>query len=223
MTEAMLRAWFDEIQRELPKDPSGPEMYQMPKFMADAESALSAAFPPLHPLLRQWRETHQEAMNSTEGSFVRLEAYRHMTGIFESGHHQLDERRRGDFTSVVRSAAENDLLGVAEELLDNKYPTASAAVTAGGALEVHLRGLCERQSVKWEGKDQIENYKAALEREHKADSSKGITTTDGKLVTGWGGSRNDAAHRPDEFSRTRTSDDVRAMITGVREFIARTT
>jgi hypothetical protein len=45
------------------------------------------------------------------------------------------------------------------------------------------------------------------------------SVTDGKLVTAWGGIRNDAAHAPGSFART--AQDVGSMILGVREFIAR--
>lgn len=226
MTEDELKGWFNEIAGWVPRsgiqagNGTSPEAA---RFLPEAESALAAAFPPGHALHVQWAKVKSVVQTTNFQSGARNDAFFLLVGIFDSGHGQLKAGRRGSFTSVVRSAAENDLLSVADELLDTKFPSAAAGVMAGGALEVHLRGLCDRHGVKWDGKAQIENYKAALEREHKANPPNGITTTDGKLVTAWGGLRNDAAHKPDEFTKQRTPEDVRAMITGIRQFIARTT
>lgn len=225
MTEAELKKWFEEIAASVPREGiqagtgTSPEAT---RFLPEAESALAAAFPPNHVLHRQWEKVKGMVQTPNFDPFARNDAFYLLVGIFDSGHAQLKAGRRGNFTSIARSSAEDDLLGVASELLDASFH-AAGAVTAGGALEVHLRWLCVSRGVKWEGKDQIEPYKAALERAEKAATGAGITTTDGKLVTAWGGLRNDAAHKPDEFAKVRTVEEVRAMITGVREFIARTT
>ena len=47
------------------------------------------------------------------------------------------------------------------------------------------------------------------------------SATEGKNVTAWGGRRNDAAHKPTEFKAS--AEEVRLMIEGIRQFVARTT
>lgn len=45
------------------------------------------------------------------------------------------------------------------------------------------------------------------------------SANDGKLVEGWGGIRNEAAHTPASF--TRGKNQVELMLDGIRDFIAR--
>lgn len=226
MTEDELRKWFDELQRMIPR--SGRHIAngisdEAARFLPEAESALRTAFPGEHPLCVAWTRAHSDAFDVNRSRPGAGDvAWARLVGIFDSAHAQLKAGRRGSFVSTVRRAAEEDMLGVAEALIDEGYRAASA-VTAGGALEVHLRGLCVRAGIQWAGKDQIENYKAALEREHKTDATKGIGTSDAKSVTAWGGLRNDAAHKPDEFIKTRTEAEIRVLIESIRQFIARTT
>jgi hypothetical protein len=70
------------------------------------------------------------------------------------------------------------------------------------------------------GDGSISKYDAAIAKARNDGTATVYAATDSKLVTGWGGIRNDAAHDPGAFSRSR--EDVRRMIDGIREFISRT-
>ena len=56
-------------------------------------------------------------------------------------------------------------------------------------------------------------------RNRHAGTVEVYSATDSKLVQGWGGIRNDAAHEPTKFNRTAA--EVRLMVHHIREFIAR--
>ena len=228
MTEDELRKWFDEIAVGVVREGqtterTAPGTTAANRFLADAESAIQMAFPAHHPIRRQWGGVSiQVALGGRTNSRERYDAFHRLIAIFDSAHAQLMKGRRGSFANTLRVAAENDLLGSAEELLDLKFPVAVAAVVAGGALEIHLKWMCTTRGLT-PTKDQIEPYRLALDAAEKAAPGTGLTVTDGKLVIGWGGLRNDAAHDPVKFSTVHTVPEVRAMITQVREFIARTT
>jgi hypothetical protein len=188
------------------------------KWVADAASAIAAAFPPGHEIRRRWdalamlTEDRKDTKHPIE--LQRLEGYK---GIFASAHEQLREGRLDSFIDTVRAQAEDDLLEQAEALRDDGLLVA-ATVLAGGALEVHLRQLCAKNALAVQGHGSIDKYNTAIGVARNC----GLTIyekPDSSSVTSWGQLRNDAAHKPDQF-RT-TSDQVKLMIDGVRNFIGR--
>ena len=120
----------------------------------------------------------------------------------------------------VRAETVGELLDQAEQLVDDGEPV-PAAVLAGGALETHLRHLCDRAGVLGGliGHGNIDKYKSLLDVARK-NGHEVITKGDGKLVTAWGDDRNIAAHNPTKFGKG--GPEVKLMIEGIRQFVART-
>ncbi len=119
----------------------------------------------------------------------------------------------------IRAETVDELLEQAEVLLAGGYLPAAGTI-AGGALETHLRHLCERAGCS-PTKHSISKYEQALAQERKAGHEV-ISATDGKSVTAWGGLRNEAAHDPGTFAKERSKDEVRLFVEGVRQFVGRT-
>lgn len=140
-------------------------------------------------------------------------ALRVLRGEYASG-------RLRNFRELVTSDVFSDFLEMAEHLLTDDGYKDPAAVLAGGVLEQHVRKLCEKHSVPTTtvGKDgsavpkKLDTMNADLA---KADV---YGKNDQKQVVAWAGIRNAAAHaKYDEY----TADQVRLMIQGVRDFMAR--
>lgn len=116
--------------------------------------------------------------------------------------------------NLVRSEVFADFLEMAEHLLKQGYKD-PCAVLVGGVLEDHLRNLCRGRGISLQTSG----------RPKKADSMNNDLATAGvyskldqKNVTAWLDLRNKAAHAQyDEYN----VDQVRILLTGVREFAAR--
>jgi hypothetical protein len=92
-------------------------------------------------------------------------------------------------------------------------------IGAPGALEVHLRHLCARTGLSIPEPGSLEKYNQALSQARNSGVET-ISLTDSKEVTSCGGCRNDAAHERTKFPRS--ADEVRLMVQGIRQFVART-
>jgi hypothetical protein len=122
---------------------------------------------------------------------------------------------------IVRAEIFSDYLEMASHLLGEGYKDA-AAVIAGSSLEEHLRELCRISGIQTS-----ETNKQGDLRHKKADRLNADLAKAGvynairsKLVTGWLGIRNDAAHgKYDQYG----DEQVNNMISGITEFIASTT
>lgn len=111
-----------------------------------------------------------------------------------------------------------DYIEMAEYLLEEEYKDA-AAVIAGSTLEEHLRQLCKKNGIP------VVRQKDGKDVPMKADqvnadlAKAGVyTMLDQKLVTAWLDLRNKAAHG--EYNGYN-ADQVKAMIAGITEFMAR--
>jgi hypothetical protein len=125
--------------------------------------------------------------------------------------------RLSSLVDGIKADTVADFLDQADDLVASKHEVA-AAVIAGGALETFLHHLCAMHGRQWQPPGSIEKYRAVL----AAATSNGdvvLDETDGKLVTSWGGIRNDAAHTPTAFKRT--PEEVTAMILGITQFVKR--
>jgi len=109
--------------------------------------------------------------------------------------------------SLLRAEVSEDVLEQAETLLSAGFKD-PACVVAGVALENALRDLGEREGI---AAGKLERMNADLAA--KEAYNKGMQ----KQITAWAHWRNKAAHG--EWNEY-TSDDIRAMIDGVRRFIA---
>ena len=224
MRKRELLDWFEELDKKRwkgfgPLNPFGP-YYQdrdtVSDWMTEARSALGAAFPPRHPVLVAWDALRMGALSPPDfgGHTPTIDS---AAGIFDSAHSQLKAGRIGSLIDGAKAETVGELLDQADQLVGSGYLVA-AAVLVGGALETHLLHLCQRAGLTWQGHGTIEKYNGAVAQARKAGNEI-YGATDGKQVTGWGGLRNDAAHKPGSF--TRTAAEVRTMIDGIRQFIGR--
>ena len=120
--------------------------------------------------------------------------------------------------SLVTAEVFTDFMGMAEYLLESGYKD-PAAVIAGSTLEEHLRQLCLKNGVA------VVRQKDGKDIPQKADQlnsdlvkAEVYTVLDHKVVTAWLDLRNKAAHG--EYTGYN-ADQVKAMITGITEFMTR--
>lgn len=234
-------AWFRElVERKLPTETTSYETTRldelgMPFSASESETeldeeaaaqwvlevgqALALGFPPGFELRQQWSRLFKDAQGpyvlSNEAMVTAARA------IAKTAVRLLESGRLRSIWDGVRAETVGEVLDQATELLDDGAPPASAAVLAGGALETHLRHLCDRAGLlgSLSGHGSIDKYKGLLDTARK-DGNEIITKGQGKQVVAWADDRNEAAHRPTTFAKT--SPEVRLMIDGVRHFITRT-
>ena len=215
-----LLKWFDQVKASQPRGQvvSSLGMHQEGvKWVADAASAIAAAFPQGHELRRQWEALSQLTDTKTTRGPLERQRWEGYVGIFASAREQLHDGRLGSLIDGVRAETEDDFLDQAEWLRrENALP--AAAVVAGGALEIHLRQLCAKNKLVIQGHGTIDKYNVAI-AEARNQGLVIYEKSDGSSITSWGQIRNDAAHKPDQFHAT--SDQVKLMIDGIRNFISR--
>ncbi|VTR91820.1 HEPN domain protein OS=Acinetobacter baumannii 1437282 GN=J537_0900 PE=4 SV=1 [Gemmata massiliana] len=182
---------------------------------AEAASALASVFLPNHPIRQSW----DRLSANLQPSMARGGSLEEMAGVFQAAVQQLRDNRLSHLLDAIRAETEDELLDQAATLLGAKHVLA-AAIIAGGALETHLRHLVGKAGLTVSGDGSISKYDGAIAKARNDGTATVYSPTDSKLVTGWGGIRNDAAHTPTTFSRS--AEEVQRMIDGIREFIART-
>lgn len=226
MTAEEYLKWYEEILSKfdhMPRHQSPfhrtpvPCYTDQPVFAwaAAAETALATVFAPGHPFRQNWaRLTPKLRPSEAHGGSLHQ-----LAGVFLAATDLLRAGRLGSLRDAVRAETEDELLDQALQLVVGGYIAASAVI-AGGALESHLRHLVEKNELPINGEGSIAKYDSAVAMARNEGTATIFTQTDSKLITGWGGIRNDAAHKPAEFNRS--TDDVRRMIEGIRGFISRT-
>ena len=120
---------------------------------------------------------------------------------------------------LVHAEVFTDFLDMAEHLLEHKYQD-SAAVLVGGVLEGHLRKLCAKNGIPTERVDKGgKSRRKKVEMMNTELAKAGVySTADQKNVTAWYGIRLDPAHG--NYGK-HTNEEVKVMLLGVREFVAR--
>jgi hypothetical protein len=190
-------------------------------WLAEAGSAIGSVFAPSDVTRQMWESLHEKMLGQRFHNGVAPGSLDPMLGVFRSAVRQLREGRITSFIQTIRVETEDELLDQAESLLRANQIVA-AVVLAGGALETHLRHLAiSKYKLEVAGDGSISKYDAAIAQARKSGSFNVYGPTDSKLVTFWGGVRNDAAHKPGTFSSS--DGEVHRMILGIREFISRTT
>jgi hypothetical protein len=185
-------------------------------WMAEAATVIGEVFPPVHPIRRMWTEAEKSLIRYSDGTYIVGDP---LIGVFHAALQLLREGRLGTLLDIVRIEAESELLDQAQSLLEANH-SAAATVIAGGALEVHLRSLCDKLGLAVTGDGSISRYDGVIAQARKVNTECAYSVTDSKQVSVWGGLRNDAAHNPGAFSSSK--DEVQRMIEGIREFIAKT-
>jgi hypothetical protein len=235
MTQADLIKWFEELIQKGESVPARGEWYRETQpamaWLSEAESALASAFPPSHAVRSRWKSI-QENMNrprpeSWSGWRYGADAntvphgngpFLQARGVVDTALALLNSGRLASVLDAVRAETVTDLLNQAAMLLAGKY-TVAATVLAGGALETHLLHLCNRSGLTWDRDGSIEKYNRAIGEARNAKTVEVYSASDSKLVTGWGGLRNNAAHDPINFRLT--PQEVGLMIESIRQFSAR--
>lgn len=131
---------------------------------------------------------------------------------------ELEQGWLASVSALVAADLFGDFLEMATYLVSEGYKDA-AAVMAGGVLEGHLRRLCTNRGIAVHvDKNGTPSPKKADQMNSDLAREKAYVTTDQKLVTGWLGLRNDAAHG--HYDRYR-SEQVENMIQGIMFFMSK--
>jgi hypothetical protein len=183
------------------------------EWATEAESALSTVFPEHHACRRAWHRVFED-----QHSIHVQHVVEKLRGTFRAAYNQLRDGRLGSLIESIRVETESDLLEQAQILADANH-SAAAAVIAGGALETHLRHLVAKHGLTLNGHGSISAYNLVIAQARKTGTEV-YSKADHDQVESWGKTRNEAAHNPGNFKATR--DQIKLMIEGVRQFIART-
>jgi len=131
---------------------------------------------------------------------------------------EIEQGWLSSISALVAADLFGDFLEMAKYLVGEGYKDA-AAVMAGGVLEGHLRRLCgNRQIDTHVTKNGSPSPKKADQLNAELAKDTAYVTTDQKLVTGWLGVRNDAAHG--HYDRY-TGEQVENMIQGILFFMSK--
>lgn len=128
-------------------------------------------------------------------------------GIFKAAKEDYEGGFLFNLRSIISGEIVADVLDQAQELLQNKFKDL-ACVAAGIALEISLKDLCTREGIAH----------ANLNRMNADLAKQGVyNLIMQNQIIAWASLRNSAAHgKWNEYSH----DEVKAMITGVTQFIA---
>ena len=192
-------------------------------WLLEAEVAFDAVFPLQHPLRERWNAILAAVGRDFESGPYSLSH----PAIIDNARPVVRVARSlvqsGTLASLVEGIRAETVLEVLEQadaLASSSYLVA-ATVTAGGALETHLRHVCDRNGLLpgMKGHGTIEKYRGLLD-EARLAGNEIISKGDAKQLTAWADDRNLAAHTPTQFSKD--SPAVQLMIEAIRQFIVRT-
>ncbi len=231
MNKADAVAWFDEV---IAKDPgahvattrsSGRLAWtdssiwdaSARTFVLAAEQAIKRTFPSHDPVVRRWDQVFKEeagasAITAVGNVYAGAALLREARSILTSGRFET-------LIDGVRADTVAELLDQADALVGQGW-LAAAMVTAGGAVEIAIRHMCERANpvISVEGHGSIEKYNSALSK-RRNEGTELLTASQSKMITTWGGLRNDAAHDPITFATAQTKATVKNAIDAIRMFL----
>lgn len=215
--------WLEELIREArsfqtrPSAPNvfGPEFYSDRgdplAWLARAGSAVEAIFPPGHSIKRNWEKSvsQNDRVENVDGA----------VSLIRAAHRLAQSGRLRSLVDGVRAETVVQVLDQATTLANAGHGVA-ATVLAGGALETHLRHLCDRANLlsSLTGHGSITKYTGLMAQARKSGDEI-LSKADESQAQTWGKYRNDAAHDPTNFDRS--TDATALMIEGIRQFIAR--
>ncbi len=160
-----------------------------------------------------------EAVVKREAARGGPDVIRSLEGILQALRADYAADRIKTFAELVHSDLFADMLEAADYLLGESYKD-PAAVMAGGVLEQHMRELCRKHSIDTTFTTPGGDTKPKMIDGMNTDLAKASAygKIEQKQVTAWAGIRNAAAH-----GKYGDYDDnqVRQMITGIRDFIAK--
>lgn len=141
-----------------------------------------------------------------------------LKGILDQVHSSLMSGLLLSYAELIHGEMFGDFLEMAEHLLTQGYKDA-AAVVAGTALEVHLRGLCKKHQIPvtvTKGSNTV--AKKATGLNDGLLQSKVYNSLEHKQVTAWQDLRNKSAHG--DYG-SYDAQQVALLVQGIRDFIAK--
>jgi hypothetical protein len=216
--------WLEDLlAQQLPVKKGGIDadyidpLSEATKWIASAESAISAAFPPGHAIRRLLESVLAQSKGPKPYMIGYASTWKSARGVLESALEQVKAGYLSSLADGIKAETVGELLDQAAELADGGH-VLPAMTLAGGALETFLHHLCEKHGRTWTDPGSIEKYKATLVAKDAADAVI-LEKDDNKAVTRWGGLRNTASHKPVEFKES--GQQVKLTIQEIRLFIKR--
>ena len=212
-------AEYEEVEKTYKKPsarPMGGDYVDPPRLIASRiVTTLDAAIKRLSPPHSTYIGQADSVLLHQGLSVDASNTIRDLAGILQAIRLDYAGERTKRFEELVHCDMFADLLEAAEYLME-KFSKDPAAVMVGGVLEQHLRELCRKHGIDTTSA----NRKAKMIDAMNTDLAKQAVynTIEQKLVTGWAGLRNAAAHG--NFGEYDTQQ-VKQMIAGIREFIIR--
>jgi len=187
----------------------------MQRWSVRAEAALIWMFGERGPHIRSFRKLLEESAPNSSDVADQLRA------VIQAARDEIEDGWVvASIQDQARAETEQDLLNLSRRLLEQGDAwRAAAAVTAGAAVELHLRYLCVRHDIEWNRHGSIGAYANAI-RCARPDKE-AYPVDDDPQIERWRRMRNHAAHRPTTFDLS--SDELRAACDLIEAFIQRTT
>jgi hypothetical protein len=193
------------LERVSPKDWVDQELFR--KWGVSALHVVKLAMGP-------GSEHHRALAGELEHFTHRLSSFHQCRGILRSAREDFAAGLLVGVRELVAAEVFEDLLGMAEYLLEEGYHLPAGAI-CGAVLEDSLRKLCRMLDVDWDGDSSIAKLNMALYRAeayHKAEHGQ---------IEAWGKLRNRIDHGDFRSPKEIEKSDVRRMIEGTRDFIVR--
>lgn len=146
--------------------------------------------------------------SNTAAAFIRCK------GVLGAARDDLAGGYVRSVRELVSAEVFDDLIEQAEHLLARGYHLPAGAL-AGAVLEDALRKLCGKHGVTWQGDSSISKLATEL---YKADH---LTKPRHGQIEAWGKLRNQIDHGDFSNPGDVEKQDVRRMVDGVRDFVAR--
>jgi hypothetical protein len=168
-----------------------------------------------HPLM----EGFSTAMSGPNHNLMRASC-RALVMIYDQGALRSPVLRvaqdlEGEILAVAD--AQTRLAEEAPDTSSKEMRLAVAAFLAGAALEDALRRLCDKNKVSYDSdRTSLDKLRSALYSPNRGIEF--ISSSDSKVITSWGDTRNKADHG--HFDQLRPVE-VGMMVVGVRDFVAR--
>lgn len=221
MDEQSLLTWFEQLDKRVSQT-FVPRTYQFAEraaLLTEIQTALESVFPPSHAVLRNWEGTRARETLQRDHTTNLAFAQDELIAIFRMAHRLLKEGQARRFADGIRAETIAQCLDQSDALARTGYATA-AMVLAGGALESHLRALCLRFNLSWQGNGSIGSYKQALDQARNQGIQNVVSASDSSQIDSWAKDRNEAAHTPANFAKTPR--EVLHIVEGIRQFLGRT-
>jgi hypothetical protein len=224
LDEKAILIWDEELEKRVSETRASETVALdvWAAIFAEMHAALECVFSPSHATVRRWEDATSRARGFARGPRVQtpeLWIRDELIGIFRTALALLKNGLIRSLADGVRVETVAQCLDQAEALGRAGY-AAAAMILAGGALESHLRALCMRCSLSWQGSGAIGSYKQALDHARNQGTQSLVSSSDSSQIESWGKDRNEAAHMPANFAKA--PQQVLHIVEGIRQFVART-